>query len=366
MAVQAEITWRPGGNVFMGNMVAALQTGPFSPCPDDLVLTEPGWTLFSIDVAADEAVFLDIGATSDLAPAPFSYNRQFETARRVLRVTLPRFLDLGQRCTAGEPLVHLFNMGHCGSTLLHHVFNRSGQAWCLSEPLFTFDLAMNRAAISPDRMTALLRAGLRLVRSFPGIGGRRLIVKHFSQIDTIIPQCHQADPDATSLFLYRDGEAWCNSLYGFHQRLGGGLELSPEERFFSWKMMSANTPASWLEGLVDMSAPVVTFDSLAAVAWSLHVQHHAHALAANVPLHSFRYEDLVADRAGTLSQIFRWCGLPPDGIAAGLAAFDDDSHIGAATAHSRAVEKLGEPSMARIRQVFAHPKVKLTGRERLT
>ncbi|WP_309663377.1 hypothetical protein [Tabrizicola sp.] len=366
MAVIAEVTGRPDGQVFMGNMAAALQTGGFATSSDDLVLTEPGWTLFSIDFAADDAIFLDIGAKTDLASAPFSYQRQFDTARRILRMRLSDFLDLGERCPVGEPLVHLFNMGHCGSTLLHHVFNRSGQAWCLSEPLVTFDLAMNRDALSADRLTALMRAGLRMLRFFPGIAGRRLVVKHFSQVNTIIPECHQAEPDATCLFLYRSGEAWCNSLYGFYQRLaGGGLELLPEDRAFSWLMMSADTPLSALDDVVDMAAPVVTFDSLAAVAWSLQLQSHARARAANVPLHSFRYEELIADRAASLAQVFNWCGLQPDGIAAGLAAFDEDSHKGAVTSHARAVEQLDEVSRSRIRQIFAHPKIKVTGRERL-
>lgn len=349
----------------MGNMAAALQIGGFVTSSDDLVLTEPGWTLFSIDFVADEAVFLDIGAKTDLAPAPFSYQRQFDTARRILRMRLSDFLDLGERCPVGEPLVHLFNMGHCGSTLLHHVFNRSGQAWCVSEPLFTFDLAMNRDALSADRLTALMRAGLRMVRQYPGAAGRVLVVKHFSQTTTIIPECHHAEPDATCLFLYRSGEAWCNSLYGFVQRLGGGLTLSPQERTFSWHIISANTPESYLDGVVDMAAPVVTFDSLAAVAWSLQLQDHSRARAANVPLLSFRYEELIADRAASLAQVFNWCGLQPDGIAVGLAAFDEDSHKGAATSHARAVEQLDDVSKSRIRQIFAHPKIKVTGQERL-
>ncbi len=349
----------------MGSMAAALQTDAPDVAPDDLVVTEPGWTLFSMDFAADEAVFVYIGADADLAPAPFSYQRQFDTARRVIRMKLPAFLDLADRCPVGTPLVHLFNMGHCGSTLLHHVFNQSGTAWCLSEPLFTFDLAMNRAALAADRLAALLRAGLRMLRCYPGPGDRRLIIKHFSQITTIMPECHLAEPDATSLFQYRGGEAWCNSLYGFHQRLGGGLELSPEERAFSWKMMSADTPISRLDGLVDMAAPQATFDTLAAVAWSLHVQSHARAIAANVPLHSFRYEDLLEDRAGTLGQIFARCGLPQDSVTAGLAAFDDDSHAGAATAHSRRVERLPEEARSRIRRIFAHPLVRVTGQDRL-
>lgn len=365
MASLANVTNRPDGPVFIGNMVAALQTGAPLNAPNDLVLTTPGWTLFSFDLPADEAIFLDIGADTDVAPAPFSSQCQFETARRLLRMKLADLLELQVAALARRPPAQLFNMGHCGSTLVHHVLNRSGEAWCISEPAFTFDLAMNRAALSPERMTALIRVGMQLLTRFPGVADRPVVVKHFSQSCTIMPEYHSAFPDAPCLFQYREAQAWCNSLYGFHQRLGGKLDLTPKDRLFTWYMMSANTPVERLEGLVDMSHPTVTFDTLAAVAWALHVERHRQALQAGVRMLGFRYEDLMADRLGVLAAIFDHIGVPQDGIAPGLAAFDEDSHKGAATEHSQPVERLDGAAKERIARLFANPMLNLTGTESL-
>jgi hypothetical protein len=365
MASLADVTGRPDGPVFIGNMVAALQAGAPVTAPNDLVLSEPGWTLFSFDLSAGEAIFLDIGAETDVAPAPFSSQRQFETARRLLRMTLADFLDLKVVSVARQPPAHLFNMGHCGSTLVHHVLNRSGEAWCISEPAFTFDLAMNRADLSPERLTALIRVGMQLLTRFPGVADRPVVVKHFSQSCPIMPEYHAAFPDAPCLFQYREGQAWCNSLYGFHQRLGGKLDLTSKDRLFSWYMMSANTPVARLEGLADMGQPSVTFDTLAAVAWALLVERHRQAVQAGVRLHGFRYEDLMADRLGVLATVFDHIGISQDGIAKGLAAFDEDSHRGAATEHSQPVERLDDAARARIARIFANPLLDLTGTERL-
>ncbi len=353
MTTLATITSRQEGPVFMADMVQAFRCDVDVAAQPDLVLTEPGWALFSFDLANDVAVFVDIGTDADLAAAPFSYQRQYERAKRVLRMPVATFVDIAEKAPAAPSVVHLINIGHCGSTLLHNVFNASGQGWCLSEPLFTFDLAMNRAALPADQLVALWRAGMRMLRVMvpPQAAHKTLIVKHFSQITAILPAIHAAEPSATFLYLTRNAAAWCNSLFGFHQRLGGVLDLSPTDRFFSWKMMSANTDPGHLRGHVDMAADNVTFDSLAAMAWLAHRASFGDAVLAGMPLNLFRYEDLVANPHAELARMFAICGMDDAGIAPGLTAFAADSHAGSATAHSRPVAALSPDALERIRNV---------------
>ncbi len=353
MARLALVTDRKSDPIMMVDMPGALAVGDFVEVPDDLVLTQPGWTLFSFDLANDVAVFVDIGADTDLAAAPFSYHRQYEQAKRVLRMPVSAFLELAEKAPAARSVVHLINIGHCGSTLLHNVFNASGQGWCLSEPLFTFDLAMNRAALPADRLAALWRAAMRMLRVMvpPEAAHKALIVKHFSQITAILPAVHASEPDATFLYLTRHAEAWCNSLFGFHERLGGLLDLSPTDRFFSWKMMSGNTDPAYLDGHVDMAAANVTFDRLAAMAWRLHRARFDSAVAAGMPLNIVRYEALLANPQAELERLFAICGMDAAGIAPGITAFAADSHEGSATAHSRPVALLSPEALDRIRNV---------------
>ena len=337
----------------MGDMLRAFHCEPAVAAQPDIVLTEAGWALFSFDLAKDVAAFVDIGTDANLAAAPFSYQRLYERAKRVLRMPIATFLDMAEKAPAAPPLVHLINIGHCGSTLLHNVFNASGQGWCLSEPLFTFDLAMNRAILPADQLAALWRAGMRMLRVMvpPEAAHKAVIVKHFSQITAILPAVYAGDPDATFLYLTRNAAAWCNSLFGFHQRLGGALELSQTDRFFSWKMMSANTDPGQLRGRVDMAAAIVTFDSLAAMAWRAHRTSFDSAVSAGMPLNIFGYEALLANPQAELARLFATCGMDNAGVAPGMTAFAADSHAGSATAHSRAVASLSPDALDRIRNM---------------
>lgn len=363
MGRMAEVSARRDGFVPVREMVDSLSVGAYAAVPDDVVLHQAGWTLFTFDFVTSEAVFTDTGGT-DLAAQPFAYQSQYRTARRLLRLPFASLGGLAAQVPKPAPILQVFNMGHCGSTLLHHVFNASGSVWCVSEPLFTFELAVRRDELGPDRLGELMRAGMAFVRLYPGADAHgQIAVKHFSQATTIIGACHKAEPAPHHLFLYRGGERWCNSLYGFVQRLGGTLELAPERREFMWGMMSGATPRSRLADIVDMTADSVTIDQLAAVAWALHIGACRAAVAEGVPLVPVRYEDLVQDRQGTLTAAFAACGLGTAGVGRALAAFARDSHEGTATAKSVPVEPLPPEAAERIRAVLGHPSLGLTGDE---
>lgn len=330
--------------------------------PDDLpthcLLEGTGWTLFSFDFKRAEAVFLDIGADSDLSAASFSYDLQYERAMRLMRLTFADFIELAKQIRSPSRLVHLFNIGHCGSTLLHHVFNRAGGVWCISEPLFTFDAAMRRGDASEEDIGDLLRAGLQFLRLYPGANDADVVVvKHFSQATLQIPVYAAADPSAKRLFLYREGKAWCNSVYHFVQRHGTMLDLDMEQGQFIWWILSGAKPQSLLDGVVDMAANRVGFDALAAVAWVLHLRDDVLEGCKDVEVVPLRYDELIAERGALIAQVFGQCGIDASNIPAALLAFDADSHAGSKT--SRAVPALdfGKDSVAVMERIFVHPKM---------
>jgi hypothetical protein len=360
MARCAEVASRPEGPIFMGAMAAALVLGDWRDVPDATPIAEPGWTLFAFDLAAGEAVFLDTGAL-DLSAVPFSYAAQYEGARRLLRMGLDQMIALSAGIAAGPPMAHLFNMGHCGSTLLHHVVNRSGAAWCVSEPLFLFDLAMGRASLSAERQSDLARAGLAFLRLWPGGAGRPILVKHFSQSTTILPAFHAADPAARHVFLYRGAEDWCNSGFGFAQRMGVGPEMDEGQRRFTWWIMTGDEPVQTAEGLVDFASAETGFEEGAALAWAVHLRDVRAAMAGGMRFHFLRYEELVAHRMASLEALFAYLGVTPVDMTGSLTAFDADAHEGTATASSVPVQQLGADARARIARLLAHPRLALTG-----
>jgi len=84
----------------------------------------------------------------------------------MLRVPFETFIKLCDGLAPPQHLFRLFNIGHCGSTLLHQVINEGGEAWSLSEPKYTVDLAINRHAATEALLVALARAGSISCRNF--------------------------------------------------------------------------------------------------------------------------------------------------------------------------------------------------------
>ena len=321
-----------------------------------ILLTSQGWTLFELDYKNGCAVFLDIGAEGDLFHSPFAYSAQARQALNYAEVPFEIFIRLARSIKPKRRLVNLFNIGHCGSTLLHNVVDASGEAWGLSEPKFTQDVAFNRNKISGSKQVELLQAGLAFLDCIPCANDRgTLMLKHFSQSTKIYDFWQAAAPEAMNLYMYRDAVTWCNSMFGFAQRMGMPAPMPFASRQYIWMLQSCAEPISFFEGIVDIENPALTFEDLAACAWALHMQEILAARARDMKFFTFRYSELLRDRAGVLNLIFKHCGFNPARIADGLEAFDHDAHEGEQSAHDRPVVKLGADAKKRIVKILQNP-----------
>ena len=331
------------------------------------IVLEDGWALFSFDFEKSLAIFLDVGAASDLASVPFSYLEQFQLAKRLVAIPFLDFIDIAARISDRKGWVQIFNMGHCGSTLLHNVFNRVPKVWCISEPKFFFDLAMIHFDIEPALLKRLMAASFKFLSLFPGAqAAETLVVKHYSQTNTHIRLAHDAVPSSINLFMYRDGLSWPNSLYGFAQRLAGSkMDIPPEMRPFVWWIMSGNRPASERDGILDLNADDATFDRMAALVWSIHVKDYLRACDGAVPLSCVRYNELTNDRVASIKRILDYCELDSHFAEDTLAAFDTDSHHGTVTSHDIKVEKFTKENDQHVAEIYANPKVNLDPNIRL-
>jgi hypothetical protein len=332
--------------------------GPSRSTPSDIVVSEPGWTLFSFDIEKSQAVFLDNCVGVDLSKVPFCHLVQYERAKRLALVSFSDLLGLAEKLPDPKSTVQLFNIGHCGSTLLHHVFNRAPGVWCISEPNWFFNLAMTRHNIDHASMQLMLRAGMRFLMLFEGAAkAEMIVVKQYSQLTTLFKAMHEAVPNTKSMFLYRDGKSWPNSFYHFLQKMGVGMVVPPDKRDFQWMMMSGNSPQRELEGVVDPHADVVTFDRVAGVAWALHVREYLEAIGNGVPMMAVRYNELNSDRINTIGRIFKYLGMPADLAATTLEAFDKDSHQGTQTARDKSELNFTEENYAHLAEIYANPRI---------
>jgi hypothetical protein len=317
-----------------------------------------GWTLQGFDPVAGVANFFDVGEGADLFRTAFCYTAQHRAARRYASVPLAHFLELAGSIQSRHHFVHLFNIGHCGSTLLHHVINASGEAWDISEPRFCFDLAWYRDALTGGQQVALAKAGLAFLSLFPLAAERStIVVKHFSQGTKSYGLWHAATPHTKNLYMYRDALGWCNSVYGFAQRMSMPTPMPRDMRNFIWNIQTGKEPVDSLDGILDLESDDVRFEDLAACSWSLHAKEFEAARESGINFHAFRYNELLQNRAGVLRGIFVHCGLDPRGVETGLAAFDRDAHAGEEWSQDQKVVRLDAEANARVVALLRHPRL---------
>jgi hypothetical protein len=98
--------------------------------------------------------------------------------------------------------------------------------------MFTLSLALQRHAFDPARLNALLRAGYGFLRLSSAADRRPMVLKHFSQITTIMVQAQAEELQGTAFYLYRGALDRCASACGFALRMGMLVQLSAEQRRF--------------------------------------------------------------------------------------------------------------------------------------
>jgi hypothetical protein len=325
------------------------------------VVLGQGWSLFSFDFVRNCAVFLRCPVAADVLRAPFVYNAQFEHASDVALVSFDELLVITEQLPDVARLVQFFSTGHCGSTLLHHVFNRVPAVVCISEPIAFNNLALNSAGLSETLKLKLARAALRLLGHYPGTESAScIVVKHFSQSTTQLKLLRDAQPESKNLFLYRDAMGWTNSCYHFVQKYGTAMEVSKDQRSLLWRLLSGGMPENFLHGILDLHGDVVSFDALAAVAWSNHMRHFFSARRDGVALYALRYDELLANRRDALAQLFIYLELPADAVEATLSVFDKDAHEGTRSARDAKDLHFDAENYAVVRMMLAHPKISLS------
>ncbi len=323
----------------------------------DVVLGQ-GWSLFTFDFKRGSAVFLRTPDGIDLSRAPFVYNLQFERATYVAVVSFDELLDITEALPDIPNLVQFFSTGHCGSTLLHNVFNAVPGVWCVSEPMSFNALALNSGGVDDVLKLQLARAALRLLARFQGRESTdRLVIKHFSQSTTQLRLLSEAQPQSKNLFLYRDALGWTNSFYRFVQNYGTSMMIPLEQRSLLWRLVSGGMSENFLEGLLDLHADVLTFDRLSAVAWSTHMQHFAKARGDGLSYHALRYNELISQREETLTQVFAYLDLPREAVAATLSVFEKNAHEGTRSERRENDLHFNDENYAVVRSILAHPQI---------
>lgn len=319
-----QITARHRARQFMPTALTDFTTDA-GTAVDSAIVSDPLWSLYSLDLAGNLAVFVRLSPDTDLTRAAFIPQTQFDAATAVLTLPLDDLPALSETLPRPANTIFLFSIGRCGSTLAHHILNTAPDTYALSEPRAFVTLAMARHDMPPDRATALLAAVTRFLYRPPHGQSPAFAIKLHSQCLYQAALFHRAMPQARLLFLTRDAEPWANSYSRFLQRLGTDPVLDPVALARTWSILTANAPIADLAATLDVTAPQTPHAPVLAAAWA---HNHAQFHAAAVPALHLSYQDLTTHRAATIRTLLAYCGLSDAGMADALATFDRDSQAG--------------------------------------
>ncbi len=334
--------------------LADFSLGPAQDVDAAIVVNDPDWSLYGVDLESDHAIFVRLAPGTDLSKATFVHILQHSAARQVLTVPLDALPELSIALPAPEKIIFIFSMGRCGTTLASQILARVPGVYSLSEPDPFMTLALARDTLPIARQQALLAAITRFSYRPPlGHGFKILALKFQSQVLFQAELFHRAFPQAINIFMYRDADSWSNSMSRFMQMVGEPLAMDPKTAAFSWKMGGAATPWEHLALTTDIDAKSFAHVQVIAPAWALHIEEYQRLAALGLPIMALRYNELNANRVGSVARLLSHCGLPASTLALAVEAFDYDSQDGTQISRDHKVSQFTPQDYARLHDILA-------------
>src|SRR5205085_9625006 len=101
LAIEAKHRQTPG---YLASL-ADFSLSPGAEVTADIVLKQPNLSLYCLDDAQKEAIFVELRPDVDLATAPFVYQTQYEQAERIIAVPYETFRQLASALPEVQHLI---------------------------------------------------------------------------------------------------------------------------------------------------------------------------------------------------------------------------------------------------------------------
>lgn len=330
----------------------------------EIVSRQPNVSLYCLDDAAQEALFVELPADVDLSRAPFVYQAQYERVQGLLAVPYPTFQALARTLPPVDHLVMIYMTGRSGSTLLSRVFTELDTVLSLSEPDVATQFVQLRAAggrRDPD-LGELLDCTLRfLFRPTPRRNRATCVLKPRSEGVQVMDLYQATFPHAKNLFLYRDALGFVSSFYRI-AKTWPLPESSPVDELLAHRGRMLNQDFEHLKACLDPGQREISTIQLFTLWWLGVMEHYLAQWARGLPVLAVRYADLNDRPEAVLRAIFAHCGLPPQRVPETLAAFGRDAQAGTQLARERPHEgnplRLTEAQHREVAAILArHPAI---------
>jgi hypothetical protein len=340
--------------------------GDAIPVAPETVLAHPELSLYCLDHAAGEAVFVELPPAADPVAAPFLHRLQYEAALRLFALPFPDFLRLAAAMPPVGRFVMLYMTGRCGSTLLSHALNRIEGVTSLAEPDAPLELVrLQRQGQLPRDAAALFDASVRFLFRTPE---NRLppacVLKLRSEALQIAGLIGTTYPQARSLFLYRDATGFVGSMYRIFNRFGFPERRPRAEAGRELDEVLSLDPDHLLS-LLGPAEPQVTNVEFLTVWWLGIIEQYLAAVGGGLEAPAFAFEDITRRPEAVLARARETCGLADLPLRPPQPADAIDSQRGTPLAQEQAGEahlRLTPAQSERVRAIVArHPVIGAPG-----
>ena len=296
----------------------------------DIVCADPALSLYCLDQATQQAIFVELPPDVDLARAPLFYLTQYMTARRLLAMPFDTFRQLGRELPVAERLIMIYMTGRSGSTLLSHLLNEVDSVRSFSEPDAPAHFVhLLRAEGLPEiELRELLDSTVRfLFKPAPFKAAPVLALKLRSEGTQLMELFQASFPQARNLFSYRDAFGFVRSFYRILTR-DRIPAPTPVDRLVARFRRFTTYDVTPLIACLDPGTTALSTVQYLTVWWMAAMEWYLAQQVRGIPALAIRYDDLNSRREQVVSAVFQYCGLPNAAVPQAVGVFAQDAHAG--------------------------------------
>lgn len=331
----------------------------------DIVCEKPTISLYCLDDASRQAIFVETPPGIHLPSVPFVHQTQYAEAECLIAVPYDAFRHLAHQLPAIEHLIMIYSSGRSGSTLLSHVLNNVEGVVSLSEPDLPEQFLDLRTAYAQDRplLQDLLDCALRFLFKPSFVGTRSTFaIKPRAQCLPALDLIQATFPRVKNIYLDRDLIGYVSSFKRVFLR-GGAPESLPVHTFMEMFGQVSHQDLSYKRAYMDENTTELSLAEQLTLHWLTLVEWYVDLWGRGAPLLTVRYDDLNTHRVAALTAILTYCGLPSAQVPHLLGVFDRDAQAGTFRARETPSEgnqlRLTEADLAAISRILQrHPLVK--------
>lgn len=292
-----------------------------------VVITNPLISLYCLDHAKRQALFVESAPGVDLSQAPFFYQAQYENTVNLFGVSYETIHQLASNISFdSKNLVLVYSVGRAGSTLLGSALNAVDGVIGISEPdAFTQLVALrewdgsNKAEIS-----ALVESCMKLqckpTEQIPNPVAWAIKFRSFSiEIGDLL---FQYFPNSKNIFLYRHLESWTIST------MRAFVEQEENLEFRTMIQMWLSTLVPSLARHVREDGSLLSFTSLGAHMWLAVMERYMELRKNGMPMLAIRYEDIATAPKEAIRTVLDYCRFSNVDMQAVYKILEQDSQAG--------------------------------------